>query len=201
MAPQRRCSMTKAITPPEGLDDVLQREQRAYNLLRFNPYQFPADFDWELAALGTYTKWQTERSDAALDQWDKAHPRIPSHELECFYELRKRGELSQRDFYSPTLSSQGFYRKRLNELNESGNQRPTANAPRRTKDDAAARMDTGHGCPTARNSGDHPNASRKRMDAPDPKLSGSSEHSLRPARSGYQRRLTQGRAEPASEEG
>ena len=40
-----------------------EKEKRAYELLRWVPYSFPEDFDWEKAALGVYSKAQKERSD------------------------------------------------------------------------------------------------------------------------------------------
>ena len=35
-----------------------EKEKRAYDMLKFVAYSFPAEFDWELAALGVYSKAQ-----------------------------------------------------------------------------------------------------------------------------------------------
>ena len=49
-------------------------ERRAYELLQWVPYGLPAEFDDELAQAGYYSKIQRQRSDAALDAFDAAHP-------------------------------------------------------------------------------------------------------------------------------
>ena len=54
------------------------KEKRAYEMLRWIPYSFPEDFNWEKASLGLYSKAQKERSDKALDQWEKENPYITS---------------------------------------------------------------------------------------------------------------------------
>ena len=48
----------------------LEKESRAFEMLRWNPYSLPAEFDWELAGLGFYSRMQKERSDKALDALD-----------------------------------------------------------------------------------------------------------------------------------
>ncbi len=92
-----------------GLDD----ERRAFEMLCFNPYSLPAEFDWELAALGYYSKSQKERSDLALTAFDKEHPYESSSELLAFKELEFLGIYSPNDFYSPSKAKRGFYTARL----------------------------------------------------------------------------------------
>ena len=93
------------------------KEMDAYEMLKWVPYSFPADFDWELAALGAYSKAQKERSDKALDAWEKEHPEETSPELSAFRELEKLNVYTDADHYSPMKASNGFYTRRLAEYN------------------------------------------------------------------------------------
>ena len=52
----------------------LDAERRAYDLLQWVPYSLPTEFDPDLADQGHYTALQRERSDRALDAWDREHP-------------------------------------------------------------------------------------------------------------------------------
>ena len=79
------------------------KEKRAYEMLIFVPYSFPAEFDWELAALGVYSKAQKERSDKAIGKFEKEHPYESSPELTAFRELERLGVYTQNDFYSHCL--------------------------------------------------------------------------------------------------
>ena len=90
-----------------------EKEKRAYDMLKFVAYSVPAEFDWELAALGVYSKAQKERSDKALDEFDKENPYESSPELTAFRELERLGVYTQNDFYSPTKAANEFYTKRL----------------------------------------------------------------------------------------
>tara|TARA_Y100001963_G_scaffold151274_1_gene233826 strand:+ start:839 stop:1210 length:372 start_codon:yes stop_codon:yes gene_type:complete len=92
-----------------------KKEETAYEMLRWVPYSFPADFDWEIAALGGYSKAQKERSDKAIDEWEKERPYITNPELQAFRELERLGIYTQNDFYSPQKAGNGFYTKRLAE--------------------------------------------------------------------------------------
>ena len=89
------------------------KEKRAYEMLKFVAYSFPAEFDWELAALGVYSKAQKERSDKAIEEFEKEHPYESSPELTAFRELERLGVYTQNDFYSPTKAANEFYTKRL----------------------------------------------------------------------------------------
>lgn len=95
-------------------DPDLKKERSAFEMLQWNPYQLPAEFDWELAALGVYSAMQRERSDKALDAFDaelqaKADQANHRSELDCFRELELLGVFTQRDFYSPTKAKDEFY--------------------------------------------------------------------------------------------
>ena len=99
------------------------KEKRAYEMLCWIPYSFPADFNWELAALGAYSKAQKERSDKALDKWEKENPYQVSPELKAFRELENLGVYKQTDHYSPHKASNGFYTKRLEEYRRNSGRR------------------------------------------------------------------------------
>ena len=59
-------------------------EERAFDLLQWNPYSLPAEYNDEQALLGLYSKLQKERSNRALDAWDEQHPYKCSDELAAF---------------------------------------------------------------------------------------------------------------------
>ena len=93
----------------------LDAQRRAYELLQWVPYSLPTEFNEDLAADGYYTKTQKQRSNAALDAFDKQHPAERSTELEAFYELGRLGIYTTADFFSPTKAKDGYYAKRLKE--------------------------------------------------------------------------------------
>lgn len=98
-------------------------EEAAFEMLQWNPYSLPNEFDWELAALGAYTKLQRERSDTAIDaveqeikrERDRRHKQARDgkpgalSELEAFHELERIGVLTESDFYSPGQASEHWY--------------------------------------------------------------------------------------------
>ena len=94
-------------------DIDLDKEKRAYEMLRWVPYSFPADFNMELALLGTYSKAQKERSDIALDEFDKQHPYQSSAELDAFRKLEDLGRFTQKDYYSPHKAKENYYTREL----------------------------------------------------------------------------------------
>lgn len=83
----------------------LDKEERAYALLQWGSPAQLAPFNEELAMQGFYSAIQKQRSDAALDEWDKSHPYETSSELAAFKELESIGALTQADFYSPAKAS------------------------------------------------------------------------------------------------
>ena len=91
----------------------LDKEKRAYEMLRWVPYSWPADFDIELAKKGVYFKAQKERSDKALDEFDKKHPYETSPELAAFLKLEKLGRFTQSDYYSPSKAQESYYTREL----------------------------------------------------------------------------------------
>ena len=103
-----------------------EKEKRAYELLRWVPYSFPADFNWELAALGVYSTAQKERSDIALDRWDRENPYEESSELKAFRGLERLGAYNQSNYFSPMKSSNRHYQRRLAEYNNSSGRTGTS---------------------------------------------------------------------------
>ena len=91
----------------------LYQEQRAYDLLQWVPYSLPGFFDDDLAVIGHYTGIQVQKSDAALNAWDKDHPFVSSSELTAFKELERLGVYSDSDFYSPSKAKDGAYSEQL----------------------------------------------------------------------------------------
>jgi hypothetical protein len=91
-------------------------EERAFDLLQWNPYSLPAEYNDESALLGLYSKLQKERSDRALDAWDEQHPYKSSDELAAFRELERLGVYTPADFFSPSKAKNGHYTKRLKQL-------------------------------------------------------------------------------------
>ena len=114
--------------PDSDID--LDKERRAYEMLRWVPYSFPADFSMELALLGTYSKAQKERSDIALDEFDKQHPYESSPELSAFRKLEDLGRFSQKDYYSPHKAKEGYYTRELERYTRI---RHSGNSPREPK--------------------------------------------------------------------
>ena len=94
-------------------------EERAFDLLLWNLYSLPAEYNDEQALLGLYSKLQKERSDRALDAWDEQHPYKCSDELAAFRELERLGVYTPADFFSPSKAKNGHYTERLKQLRDS----------------------------------------------------------------------------------
>ena len=94
----------------------LERERRAWQLLQWVPYSLPTEFDGDLAIQGYYTTLQKQRSDLALDEWDKTHETPTSPELSAFKELEAKGIYNQSTLFSPSKAKDGYYSTRLKQL-------------------------------------------------------------------------------------
>ena len=97
---------------------MIDSEERAFDLLQWVPYSLKAEYDDDLALVGFYSKTQKERSDRALDAWDKEHPFESSDELAAFRELERLGVYTQQDFFSPHKAKDGHYTKRIKQLRD-----------------------------------------------------------------------------------
>ncbi len=89
------------------------KEEIAFDLLQWIPYCLSAEYDEDLAKVGFYSRTQKQRSDQAIDEWDKQHPYKSSHELKAFKELERLGVYSPSDFYSPSKAQDCVYSKQL----------------------------------------------------------------------------------------
>ena len=87
----------------------MSAEERAYTLLSWQALAPLADFDESFP----YAELQRQRSDKALDQWDKENPCESSPELTAFRELEHMGQYTQNDYYSPSKAANGFYTDQL----------------------------------------------------------------------------------------
>ena len=76
-------------------------EERAWECLQWSSPAPLAPFDEVLAAQGFYSRIQRERSDKALDAFDKKNPPSQTSELNAFRELEREGQIKQSDFFSP----------------------------------------------------------------------------------------------------
>ena len=106
----------------QGVTDNLvnvEKEKQAYKMIQSIPYSLPpAEFNWELAARGFYTKMQKERSDKALDEFEKElQPKI-NGEMAAFLELEALGIYSEKDQFNPNKADNDFYTKRLERVRE-----------------------------------------------------------------------------------
>ena len=75
----------------------LDAERRAFAFLQWVPYSLPTEFDEDLAADGYYTKTQKQRSNAALDAFDKQHV-CTEHRTRGVSRTRAPRPLHQRRF-------------------------------------------------------------------------------------------------------
>lgn len=76
-------------------------EERSWNLLQWG---FPAPLaplTEELEADGFYSQIQRQRSDKALEAFDKENPPSRTSELNAFRELEKEGQIKPSVFFSP----------------------------------------------------------------------------------------------------
>tara|TARA_Y100001951_G_C11230891_1_gene234544 strand:- start:312 stop:764 length:453 start_codon:yes stop_codon:yes gene_type:complete len=95
----------------------VEKERQAYKMLQSVPYSLPpAEFNWELAARGFYSKMQKERSDKALDEFEKElQPKISS-EIKAFLELEQLGIYNEKDQFNPNKADNDFYTQRLERI-------------------------------------------------------------------------------------
>ena len=95
----------------------VEKERQAYKMLQSVPYSLPpAEFNWELAARGFYSKMQKERSDKALDEFEKdLQPKISS-EMKAFLELEQLGIYNEKDQFNPNKADNDFYTQRLERI-------------------------------------------------------------------------------------
>ena len=95
-------------------------EKDCYRRLKSVPYSLPpAEFNWELAAFGYYSKMQKERSDKALDEFEKELQPSNYSQTAAFEELKKLGVYTEKTKYNLEQAENGFYTKRLKSVRKS----------------------------------------------------------------------------------
>ena len=113
------------------------RERRAYEMLRWVPYSLPTDFDPALAMAGYYTQLQDQRSDKALDEFERNLPDDTSPELHAYQILQAIGHLKEHDYYSPSRAKRGEYSATLKRITTRTD--PTVSgSPERTEGEVAS---------------------------------------------------------------
>ena len=95
-------------------------EKDCYRRLKSVPYSLPpAEFNWELAAFGYYSKLQKERSDKALAEFEKELQPSNHSQTAAFEELKKLGVYTEKTKYNLEQAENGFYTKRLKSVRKS----------------------------------------------------------------------------------
>ena len=95
-------------------------EKDCYRRLQSVPYSLPpAEFNWELAAFGYYSKLQKERSDKALDEFEKELQPSNYSQTAAFEELKSLGIYTEKTKYNLEQAENGFYTKRLQTVKRS----------------------------------------------------------------------------------
>ena len=95
-------------------------ELDCYRRLKSVPYSLPpAEFNWELAAFGFYSKLQKERSDIALDEFEKELQPRNNSQTAAFEELKNLGVYTSDEQYNPEKAENEFYTKRLQRIRKS----------------------------------------------------------------------------------
>ena len=75
------------LNPQNDFEPDFDVEKACYRRLKSVPYSLPpAEFNWELAAFGYYSKMQKERSDIALDEFEKELDQMANWQLEESYD-------------------------------------------------------------------------------------------------------------------
>ena len=108
------------------------KEHQAWELLQWQIWSLPGEFEEDLAAKGYYTDLQRKRSDQALDAWGVQHPEETSEELAAFKELERLGVYGQHTWFSPSKAKDGFYKQRLRQHQERGPKPARLLGPSRT---------------------------------------------------------------------
>ena len=108
------------LTPQDDFVPDFDVELDCYRRLKSVPYSLPpAEFNWELAAFGYYSKLQKERSDKALAEFEKELQPSNYSQTAAFEELKKLGVYTEKTKYNLEQAENGFYTKRLKSVRKS----------------------------------------------------------------------------------
>ena len=108
------------LNPQNNFEPDFDVEKDCYRRLKSVPYSLPpAEFNWELAAFGYYSKLQKERSDKALAEFEKELQPSNYSQTAAFEELKKLGVYTDKTKYNLEQAENGFYTKRLKSVRKS----------------------------------------------------------------------------------
>ena len=108
------------LNPQNDFEPDFDVEKDCYRRLKSVPYSLPpAEFNWELAAFGYYSKLQKERSDKALDEFEKELQPSNYSQTAAFEELKSLGVYTEKTKYNLEQAENGFYTKRLQTVKRS----------------------------------------------------------------------------------
>ena len=108
------------LNPQNDFEPDFDVEKDCYRRLKSVPYSLPpAEFNWELAAFGYYSKLQRERSDKALDEFEKELQPSNYSQTAAFEELKSLGVYTEKTKYNLEQAENGFYTKRLQTVKRS----------------------------------------------------------------------------------
>ena len=108
------------LNPQNDFEPDFDVEKDCYRRLKSVPYSLPpAEFNWELAAFGYYSKMQKERSDKALAEFEKELQPSNYSQTAAFEELKKLGVYTEKTKYNLEQAENGFYTKRLKSVRKS----------------------------------------------------------------------------------
>ena len=108
------------LNPQNDFEPDFDVEKDCYRRLKSVPYSLPpAEFNWELAAFGYYSKLQKERSDKALSEFEKELQPSNYSQTAAFEELKKLGVYTEKTKYNLEQAENGFYTKRLQTVKRS----------------------------------------------------------------------------------
>ena len=108
------------LNPQNDFEPDFDVEKDCYRRLKSVPYSLPpAEFNWELAAFGYYSKLQKERSDKALAEFEKELQPSNYSQTAAFEELKKLGIYTEKTKYNLEQAENGFYTKRLKSVRKS----------------------------------------------------------------------------------
>ena len=108
------------LNPQNDFEPDFDVEKDCYRRLKSVPYSLPpAEFNWELAAFGYYSKLQKERSDKALAEFEKELQPSNYSQTAAFEELKKLGIYTEKTKYNLEQAENGFNIKRLKSVRKS----------------------------------------------------------------------------------
>jgi len=114
------------LNPKDDFEPDFDLELDCYRRLKSVPYSLPpAEFNYELAAFGYYSKLQKERADIALAEFEKELQPRNNTQMDAFKRLQKLGIYKETETFNPEKAENEFYSKRLERIKKSRRIDPT----------------------------------------------------------------------------